>query len=144
MVYVNVSKRKCAYTGKESLCTDRVMPKEMAQEEIHNWTNNLPCSIEYKESKAGDLPNDLEADIHETFYLLEIARWKVRFLEQKLARLQEINNTRKPVKKTGVSQKNKQVQKEKQIETAITIKEVEESNSLKIDEFLENKKKALF
>jgi phosphoenolpyruvate carboxylase len=137
-------KRKCAYTGKESLCTDKVIPRELSDEEIHNWTNSLPCSIEYKESKGADFPNDLEAEIHETFYLLEIYRWKVKYLEKKLEILQQQNNTRRPIKKTGAAQKKKEKAKEKQIEAAIKEKQIVEDNSLKIEEFLNTKKKTLF
>ena len=136
-----MSKRNCAYSGKESECTDKVMPSDLSGSESHNWTNTLPSSREYKDSKAGSLPTDMEAEIHETFYLLELARWKVKFLENKLSILQRENNSRQPVKKTGAAKKNKEKIKEKQIETAKVIHEIVEDNESKIDNFLLQKKK---
>lgn len=141
-----MSKRKCAYTGKDSFCSDKPLPSEVAEQEIHNWTNNLPCAVEYKESKKNQLPNDLEAEIHETFYLLEITRWKVKYLEIKLAKLQEVNNTRPSIQKTGIAKKNREQDKEKkknaEIEAANLIKETIDNDSKKIEEML--KKKPLF
>jgi len=134
-------KRKCAYTGNESECTDKVLPSIEAGEEVHNWTNALPSSRDYKDSKAGEMPTDIEAEIHETFYLLELARWKVKFLEDKLSKLQANNNSRQPVKKTGAAKKNKEKIKEKQIETAKVIHDIMEDNESKIDNFLLQKKK---
>jgi hypothetical protein len=137
-------KRNCAYTGKDSMCTDKVLPAEIAEQEIHNWTNKLPCSLEYKESKTDDFPTDMEAEIQETFYLLEIARWKVKFLEEKLKKLQSENNKRKPIKKTGVAKKNKEIKKQKEIEVAQTVKEIVSDNEDKIEEFLNQKKRSIF
>lgn len=137
-------KRNCAYTGKDSLCKDNVIPRDLIEEEIHNWTNGLPSSIGYKESKASEFPTDLEMDIHETFYLIEITRIRLKYLEQKLKRLQEQNTERKPIKKTGARQAKKEKIKQKQIETAIVEKEIVEDNSSKIEEYLNSKKKALF
>jgi uncharacterized coiled-coil protein SlyX len=137
-------KRKCAYTGKDSFCTDKPLPSQVAEQEIHNWTNALPCSIEYKESKQGQSINDIELKIHETFYLLEIARFQVKFLENKLKELQDSNNTRTPIKKTGASQKNKEKKKEDQIQAAIAVKDEIKSAEQKIEELLKNKKKGIF
>jgi len=139
-----MGKRKCAYTGQESECTDKALYKDFAEEEIHNWTNSIPCSISYKESKKDLFPTDIEAEIHETFYLLEIYKWKVKYLEKKLSTLQEKNNSRTPTEKTGVAQKNKEKKKQKEIESAIAIKEIAEDNESKIDTFLENKKRSIF
>lgn len=138
-----MEKRPCAYTGQDSDCSDKVLPSELAGNEVHNWTNSLPTTRDYKDSKAGHAPTDIEAEIHETFYLLEIARWKTKFLEDKLLRLQQINNSRQPIKKTGAAQKNKQKIKEKQIEASIVINEVIKDNESKIDEVL-NQKKRIF
>jgi hypothetical protein len=137
-------KRNCAYTGKDSLCKDNILPRDVIEDEIHNWANGLPSSIEYKESKGSDFPTDLEMDIHETFYLIEITRVRLKYLEKKLEKLQAQNNERKPIQKTGAKQKKKEKIKQKQIETAIVEKEIVEDNSSKIEEYLNNKKKALF
>lgn len=143
MVYYSM-KRNCAYTGKDSLCKDNIIPRDLIEEEVHNWTNGLPSSIEYKESKGSEFPTDLEMDIHETFYLIEITRVRLKYLEQKLKRLQEQNMERKPIKKTGAKQAKKEKIKQRQIETAIVEKEIVEDNEDKIQEYLNSKKKALF
>jgi hypothetical protein len=159
-------RRKCIYTGKESLCRDKPMPNNLAGDEIHNWANAVPCSLEYKESKKDQMPNDIEAKIFETFYLLEIARWKVRYLELKyeqnkqketlkelelqiyqvndlelkLEILQQSNNSRKPIKKTGFNQKIKQQKKDEQIDKIITVEEVAKQDEKLIENMLKNKK----
>lgn len=143
MVY-HTMKRDCAYSGVESTCQDKALPSYLGEDVAHNWVNSLPCSIVYKESKAGELPTDQEAEIHETFYLLELARWKVKYLELKLAKLQKENTSRKPQIKTGVGKKNKEKKKDKEIEAARAIHDVMEDNGPKIDEFLTSKKKSIF
>lgn len=144
MVYDYMSKRKCAYTGKESECEDKVIPPSLSGGEVHNWTNRLPSSRDYKDSKAGNFPTDIEAEIQETFYLLEIARWKAKFLEDKLDKLQQENNSRQPVKKTGVAKKNKEKEKKQQIEASQVIHEIVKDNQDKIDSLLAQKKKGIF
>lgn len=143
MVYLFM-KRNCAYTDKESFCSDRILPKELAEDEVHNWAISMPASVDYKESKGGELPSDLEVEIHETFYLIELTKIRLKFLEKKLEKLQQINPSRGPAPKSGAAQKNKEKIKKKQIEAAIVEKEIVEDNSSKIDEFLEKKKKSLF
>lgn len=136
-----MSKRKCVYTNNESDCLDKVIPSE----ETHNWTLKVPCSTIYKESKGNDLPTDLEMEIHETFYMLELYRVKVKYLEAKLLKLQEENKgSRKPIKKTGAAKKNREKIKDNQIEASIAIKEIMEDNEPKIEELLETRKRSLF
>jgi hypothetical protein len=134
-------KRKCIYTNQDSDCLDKIIPSE----EVHNWTLKAPCSSIYRESKGNDLPTDLEMEIHETFYLLELSRVKIKYLEAKLLKLQEENkDSRKPIKKTGAAKKNKEKIKDKQIEASIAIKEIMEDNEVKIDELLEIRKRSIF
>lgn len=159
-------KRKCAYTGKDSFCTDKPLHSTVAGSELHNWANAMPCSIEYKESKKDDIPNDTEIKIFEVFYLLEIARLKVRYLELKynktkensilkeielqiyqvndlelrLQILQESNNSRKPAKKTGLGQKNRAKKKNEEIEAAIAVKNTIENDEKLIEKMLKSKK----
>jgi hypothetical protein len=134
-------KRKCIYTNEDSDCLDRIIPSD----EVHNWTLKTPCNSQYRESKGTEPPTDLEMEIHETFYLLELSKIKVKYLEVKLLRLQEENKgNRKPIKKTGAAKKNKEKIKDKQIQASMAIKDILEDNEPKIQELLENRKRSIF
>lgn len=109
--------RKCIYTGKDANYTDSVIPKRHGDAR-HNWANKVPASSEYK--KSNRLPTDLEMEASRLFYLLEIARNEVNYLELKLQDVQE--------KITG--------KKAEEIDKAYHMKELTESfeEQVKLDE----------
>jgi hypothetical protein len=81
--------RKCIFTDQESRCKTRLLPNEIADEELYNWCNTAPVSKEYQELvKLQKLPTDLEVDANEVFHLLELARLRVKFYEKKLLQIQ--------------------------------------------------------
>lgn len=132
--------RKCIYTNKEAKSKDSVIPKDLLGEEVHNWTAQAPCNLDYLEQKKSKLPTELEMQANELFHLLELAKLRVVFYEQKLNKIQnEILNTYKePIKnKTTVAEKNK----EKQIQQMIIEKEIIEEVNKDIDKLLNNKRK---
>lgn len=106
--YYYMERRKCIYTGKEANYTDSVIPKKN-DEARHNWANKVPANSEYK--KNNRIPTDLEMEASRLFYLLEIARNEVNYLELKLQAVQE--------KITG--------KKAEEIEKAYHIKDLTES-----------------
>ena len=75
------------YTGTEASHTDSVISKK--QGDPHNWANKVPVSTEYLEKKKNRLPTDLEMEASRLFYLLEMARNEVTYLELKLKEVQE-------------------------------------------------------
>lgn len=139
---MNDDVRKCIFTNKESKTKRSIIPRDKADGEIHNWTLYSPMSLEY--DKENRMPTDQEMEIHETFYMLELARLKVKYLETKLKDLQEQNgNSKKPPeerKKTAKStpKKKRKTKKEKEIEAAIHEKEVIQNTN--VSEVLENRK----
>jgi hypothetical protein len=116
--------RKCIYTNKEAHSKDTLIPKNRG-DALHNWANRAPADAEYLKSKAGRLPTDLEMEAHRIFYLLELARLEVTYLEERLKDVQE--------RITGV--------KQDQIEKAHHIKDLTETFENKVEEVLENKSK---
>lgn len=137
-----MDKRKCIYTGKEAKASDNVIPKSQSGDELHNWTNKVPCSKEYKDIKQGRLPNELEIEAHELFILMEMHKAKAKMYELKLAEVQEkiCKNTEKIQKKSVKIQKKSK--KDKQIEQAYVEKEVTEPE--KYEEILEKRKESLW
>lgn len=133
-----MDKRKCIYTGKEADGSDNVIPKSKAGDELHNWTNKVPCSSEYKLKKQGELPTELEMEAHEAFTLMELHRNKAKYYELKLEEIQKkIQKTAKKPQKTA-----KKSKKDKQIEQAYIEKEVTEPE--KYEEVLEKRKESLW
>jgi hypothetical protein len=102
--------RKCAYTGKDAESKDSVIPKKKLEQEIHNWTKEVPVCNEYKNEKTDRMPTDLEMDIQETFYLLELARMRVLYLENKLEKLQSGYKGKPKSEKPTKSMKKKESQ----------------------------------
>jgi hypothetical protein len=83
-----MSPRKCIYTNKEATSKDTVIPKTCG-DALHNWANRAPVNSEYQESKQSRLPTDLEMEAHRLFYLLELAKMEVSYLEARLQEVQE-------------------------------------------------------
>ena len=132
--------RKCIYTNKEAKSKDSLFPRETLGEEIHNWTVQVPCNSEYLKSKANDQPTELEMQANEIFHLLELARLRVIFYENKLEAIQvQISTTYKEVVKTGPTVAEKT--KEKQIKQMIVEKELVEEVSKDIDKLFSEKRK---
>jgi predicted nuclease with TOPRIM domain len=103
-----MERRKCIYTGQEANYTDSVIPKRN-DEARHNWANKVPANSNYQ--KSNRLPTDLEMEASRLFYMLEMAKNEVNYLELKLQEVQE--------KITG--------KKAEEIEKAYHIKDLTES-----------------
>lgn len=151
-----MSARKCIFTNKDSNTKRSIIPKSEADEEIHNWTLYSPMNMDY--DKENRMPTNHEMEMHETFYMLELARLKVKYLEMKLKDLQEKNpkptpnepqNNPKPtpepseelelLKKGNSKKKKRKTKKEKEIEMAEHEKEVVQNVDL--DKALEKRRK---
>lgn len=127
-----VSKRKCIYTDEEASTTDKVLPKKEG-DEVHNWTNNAPCSKEYKDKKKNSHPTELELQINRAFKMLELAKLDVIFWERELKKLQGKNK-----KYTKNTKKSKKIQKE----IKITKKE-KEIEKMDFDKVIEKRKRKI-
>jgi hypothetical protein len=92
---------------------------------LHNWVNKAPISAEYQKKKQGRLPTDLEMEANRIFYMLELAKLDVAYLEAKLRETQS--------KITG--------KKQDEIEKAHHIKDLVEGFEEKVEEKLTEKKK---
>lgn len=131
MVLYSMASRNCVYTGKKAGCTDKVIPKE-GGDEVHNWTNSVPCSIEYKEFKGKRPPTEKELEACSIFYKIEMLKQELNFLEKQLHEVQQELLRSLPPKKT------KKTQKDKEIELAYQEKEIKEVN---LDKVIEKKRK---
>lgn len=80
-------KRKCVYTGENADSKTTVLPKGL---ETHNWAIEIPRALKNRK-RLGDvpLPTELEIEAYETFYALEVAKVKVKYLEARLALVQQ-------------------------------------------------------
>jgi len=105
--------RKCIFTGKKATRKKLLIPKKIAIDEIHNWTNDTPCSEEFLLFSEGKIPSELEMEANETFRLLELHKLRVRFYEIKLEEIQEKINkiVPKTIKNIETRQKDNQIQK---------------------------------
>jgi hypothetical protein len=127
-----MSGRKCIYTGKDAEVTDKVVPKE-GGDEVHNWSNSVPCSKYYKDLKGLRPPNALELQANRVFKMLELAKLDVGVYKKELARIQKQivetlpENIQKAAKKI----------KDKEIELAYIEKEIQEVD---LDKVLDSKK----
>jgi hypothetical protein len=115
--------RKCIYTGEEATSKSGVMPKE--GDPAHNWANRAPVNSEYQKAKQGRLPTDLEMEANRLFYLMELAKLEVSYLEAKLKEVQ--------YKITG--------KKQEEIEKAHHIKDLVEGFEEKVEEKLQADKR---
>jgi HSP20 family molecular chaperone IbpA len=118
--------RKCIYTGEEANSKEGVMPRD--PNTLHNWVNKAPTSAAYQQKKQGRLPTDLEMEANRIFYLLELARLDVAYLEAKLRETQ--------AKITG--------KKQEEIEKAYHVKELVENFESQAQEKLDSDKKKLW
>lgn len=137
MVLSYMNSRKCIYTGLDAQAKDNVIPKsELNLNELHNWANKAPVSLRYKEVKSNRMPNDLEILANETFHLLELAKLKVLYLENKLIDIQkELKKNLPPVKKS------KNAKKEREIEQAHHEVDVIKEADKKIEKTLSKRRK---
>jgi len=133
--YINMSERKCVYTGLPADSMDKVVPKE-GGDESHNWANSVPCSKAYKEIKKRRNPDDLEMNANTIFKKLELARLEVVKLERDL-----IENQKKICKKYKIHNADfkRKASKKEQIEMAYKEKEIQEMDFSEVLE--ENKQK---
>ena len=115
--------RKCIYTNQDAVSKEGVLPKD--QSTLHNWANKAPISAEYQKKKQGRPPTDLEMEANRVFYLLELARLDVVYLEARLKEIQE--------KITG--------KKQEDVEKAYHIKDLVEGFEEKVEKKLQDKKK---
>lgn len=116
------SSRKCIYTNKTANTRDSVIPKNRG-EARHNWSNQVPVNSEYLKTKQNRLPSDLEMEAARLFYLTELAKLEVIYLEERLKEVQEAI--------TGV--------KQDQIEKAHHMVDLTESLEEQIEEALPKK-----
>jgi len=132
--------RKCIYTNKDARSKDSIIPKETLGEEIYNWTSQVPCNSDYLAQKQSKQPTELEMQANEIFHLLELAKLRVVFYEQKLLAIQDkIRLTYKEVVKNTPTVAEKT--KDKQIKQMIIEKELVEEANKDIDQILTNKRK---
>lgn len=132
--------RKCIYTNKDARSKDSILPKEVLGEEIYNWAAQVPCNTEYLDQKVGKIPSELEMQANEIFHLLELAKLRVVFYEQKLQTIQDkIRPTYKEIVKNTPTVAEKT--KEKQIKQMIVEKEVVEEITKDIDQVFAAKRK---
>ena len=119
---------------------DKFMPKK-GGDENHNWTNDVPCSEEYKKIKGKRLPNSLEHEAYKSFMELERLRLLVSLEDAKLKEIQgKVRKKHKillPEEKVEKPKVRKRISKDKEIEIAMKEKEVQEIN---VDKVLETKK----
>jgi len=146
---VALTVRKCIYTGKDSDAKDRILP-----DNPFNWANNAPTTKEYKEKKS-KYPTELEMQANETFHLLELARNRVIFYEEKLKEIQEnikkYNGNTENIDKIQIEDKITNAQPENtkisgkpkkrdlEIKKAIEEKEIMEDSKKAIEEVLKKR-----
>jgi len=123
------SKRKCIYTDEEATALDKVVPKN-GGDEVHNWSNSVPCSQEYKDKKGNSHPTELEVRTNRAFKMLELAKLDVVYWERELKKLQSQNKPKKS--------KNQEKIKKKEIKLAEKEQEIKE---IPIEKVLEERKK---
>lgn len=130
--------RKCVYTGLTAKCKDSLIPKNILGNEIHNWTSEVPCNIFYKEIKKEREPNELELMALEYFYLLEVAKIKVKYYEGKLREVQEKIGFKEPTPEDLFKKNENKV--DRQIREAKVLNSNMEDANQAIDQFFKNKK----
>lgn len=134
-----MSIRKCIYTNKEAKSKDHVLPKSILDEEIHNWCNQAPSNTNYLQQKLNNIPSELEMQANELFHLLELAKLRVKFFEEKLSLVQqEINKDYKEPIKNEISHRAQKIEKQK--EQIIVEKAIVEDVDKKINEFFNTSK----
>jgi hypothetical protein len=139
MVSYSMKIRKCVYTNKDAKAKDSVIPKKILKDEIHNWSNNVPVSEEYKTLKSDRLPTELEMQANEYFHLLELSKLRVRYYEEKLEEIQkEITEKLVIVEKKGKTKK--EMKKDKEIKKAHKQQELQTEIEEKINSTLEGLK----
>lgn len=131
--------RKCIYTNEPSTAKDSILPKKIAGQEVHNWSNHVPCSQEYKDFKKDRAPTELEMQAHEAFHNLEMAKIRVKYYENLLSEIQAkiLKN------KDFIEFKNRPRtdKKEEQIQKAIREHSLLQETEDKVNELIEQKKK---
>jgi hypothetical protein len=139
--------RKCVYTGRDSKGRDSVLSK-VNEDVAHNWANSVPCDVEYGQLKQGRLPSELEMEANRVFKLLELAKLDVSYYEQILANIQvELNEkfekdmAKKEAKK---AEKNTISKKDRELEQAVIVKQVNEVIQEQAKDLIEKRKRKLF
>lgn len=128
-----MSTRKCIYTGEQAGARDTILPKKsLREDEKHNWVTSVPISLEYKNFKKDRMPNDNEMEAYLLFIMLETSRVEVRYLEDKLVKIQ------KKLKKTLPKIKLVSNKKAKQIEQAVHEKEIVQKSEEGLKEVLKS------
>lgn len=86
-----MSRRKCIFTGEPAKIKTKILNRNFIsdQDELHNWTNGVPCSEEYEKFRGNGLPTELEMEVNECFHLLELARLRVKYYEVRLRKSQQ-------------------------------------------------------
>ena len=79
--------RKCIYTNEDAVSKEGILTRD--SNTIHNWANKAPISASHQKNKQNRLPTDLEMEANRIFYLLELARLDVVYLEARLKEIQE-------------------------------------------------------
>ena len=134
--------RKCVYTGLQAKCKDTLIPKSILGNEIHNWVSEIPCNTFYKELKKDKNPNELELMAFEYFYMLEIAKVKVKYYENKLKEVQDKIGFRQPSENEIVKKHEVKVEKEEREARHLQVNLDEANDS--IDKHFENMKREIF
>jgi hypothetical protein len=142
-----MSKRNCTYTNRPASQKKRVIPDKHLTDQ-HSWVNFAPVSMDTVDYKKDQLPTDLEFACHETFYLLELAKLRVQFLEAKLKQLQEkIGKTVPELEKRNISNQVERDYKklehisQSEEEANKLIEKAEKEMDEKLNKFLQDKSK---
>jgi len=135
VVLYDMSERKCIYTNKSSKAKDSVIPKKSLKNEIYNWCNDAPCSLEYKDFKGDRMPTEDEILANELFKILELTKIRVRYYEEKLTEVQKRLIASMPEKPKKEGKKIK-----KEIEQAIHDVEVVQKIELDLNKELKDRK----
>jgi len=134
----------CVYTGRQSRVADYTVNKK---EIPHNWANKVPCNVEYRELKNGRPPTELELEANETFYLLELAKIRVKHYELKLKDIQDKINEGLGIKIEKHIEKKIQKQadvKMKEMDKAVEMKEAIEIAETSVNKIIEERKKKIW
>ena len=125
--------RSCIFTGLKSVNKTNIVPKSIDPDSIDNWTNSVPCHIEYKNFKENRLPTEDEVEAMKIFFKLEMARTEVAFYA---AKLDEVQHKIKPLFDEFI--------KQKQNAQSIVANEIIEEVKIQIKDVIAERKRNMF
>lgn len=129
------------YTGNKAERKDAVIPKKFIQgtDEVHNWANNIPISVEYQIVKQNRLPNELELKAQELFFKIESIKLRLFCYEEELRQVQE--KIKETMPKVEIPKPNPSKKLEKEFKMASHERKVVQPAEEKLDLVLEKRKK---